>query len=109
MKPVDRVRADLDSGVEAEGEVGRVDVVVDGLGNSDYVDSLGVQLVGDTEGVLATDGYKTVDAFIGQARLDSLETSLLLEGIRARRTEDRASSVKDSRGVVGGQADVPIV
>jgi hypothetical protein len=83
MKPVDRVGANLDRRIEPESEVGRVDVVVDCLGNADHVHSLGVKLVGDPQGVLASDGYQTVETLVGQSRLDSLETALLLEGISA--------------------------
>ena len=44
VQPVDRVAGDLHGGVEAEGELGRADVVVDRLGHADARDPVGLQV-----------------------------------------------------------------
>ena len=56
VQPVDGLHRDVDRGVEAEGEVGGVEVVVDGLRYADDVHAVLVQLGGDAEGVLTADG-----------------------------------------------------
>ena len=62
MQPVDGVGGDLHGGVEAEGDLGGGEVVVDRLRHADDRDALAVELVGDAEGVLAADRDERVDA-----------------------------------------------
>ena len=62
VQPVDRLGGDVDRGVEAEGEVGAGEVVVDGLRDADDVDAEVGELGGHAEGVLAADRDQRVDA-----------------------------------------------
>ena len=61
VEAVDRLRRDLDGGVEAEGAVGAGEVVVDGLGDADDR-QLPRQLVGGVERAVAADGDEAVEA-----------------------------------------------
>ncbi len=100
VQPVDRLHGDVHRGVEAEGVVGRAEVVVDRLRHADDGDALVVQPGGDAEGVLAADDDQGVDAEPGQVVLDPLDPgpagTALLERIRPRRAEDRAAARQDA-------------
>ena len=96
VQPVDRLHRDVDRGVEAEGEVGGVEVVVDRLGHADDVDAEVVQLGRDTERVLAADGDQRVDAEVGEVLLDLLDAALDLERVGARGAEDGAAARQDA-------------
>ena len=58
---VDDVGGDVHSGVEAEGDVGAVDVVVDGLGQADDVQALLREKVGGLVGAVAAQAEQTVE------------------------------------------------
>ena len=62
MQPVDRIDSDLYGGVEAEGVVGRVEVVVDGLRYADHVQTRARKLGRDAERVLTANRDEGVDA-----------------------------------------------
>ena len=96
VQPVDRLHRDVDRGVEAEGEVGGVEVVVDRLGDADHVDAEVVQLGRHSEGVLASDGHQRVDAEVEQVLLDLLHAALDLERVGARGAEDGAAAREDA-------------
>ena len=57
---VDNVGGDVHSGVEAEGDVGAVDVVVDGLGQTDDVQPLLREEVGGLVGAVAAEAEQTI-------------------------------------------------
>ena len=68
VQPVDGIGRDLHRGVEAEGEVGGGEVVVDRLGHADHRDArLVAQPGGHAEGVLAADGDERVDLLASPA------------------------------------------
>lgn len=96
VQPVDRLHGDVDGGVEAEGVVGRAEVVVDRLGHADDVDAQLVQLGGDAQGVLAADRDQRVHALRGEVLLDPLHAVLDLERVGAGRAEDGAAARQDA-------------
>src|SRR5205085_4418250 len=57
VEPVDGLGGNLDGCVEAEGQIGAGEIVVDGLRDADEVDSHLVQLGSHPERVLAADGH----------------------------------------------------
>ena len=105
VQPVDRVGGDLHRGLEAEGEVGAREVVVDRLRHADDVDAVLDQPAGDPERVLAADRDQRVDALLAQRRAHLLEPALLLVRVRPRRTEDGAAAVQDPARALVGQLD----
>ena len=58
---VDDLSGDVHGGVEAEGDVGAVDVVVDGLGQADDVQTLLGEEVGRLVGAVAAEAEQTVE------------------------------------------------
>ena len=91
---VDRVGGDGDRGVEAEGVVGAVEVVVDRLRHADDGKTeLGVEPGRDAERVLAADRDQRVDLL--ERALDAFDAALELVRVRARRADDRAALVQD--------------
>ena len=96
---VDRLGRDRDGGVEAEGVVGAVEVVVDRLRDADDRQVLlGEEPRRDAERVLAADRDERVDLL--ERALDALDAALVLERVRARGADDRAALVQDPRGLV---------
>src|SRR5207248_8981814 len=90
VEPVDRLGADPDRGVEAEGVVGAGEVVVDRLRDADDRKVvLRVELRRDPERVLAADRHERVELCALEVRQHRLGAALELEGIRARGAEDR--------------------
>ena len=100
VEAVDRLGGDLDRGVEAEGEVGAAEVVVDGLRDADDLDAEVGELGGDAEGVLAADGDQRVDAVGLEVGLDLLDPAVDLERVGARRAQDRAAAGQDAANLV---------
>ena len=93
--PVDRLGGDVDGGVEAEGVVGAVQVVVDRLRDADDGQAvLGVELRGDAERVLAADRDERVELLEGLA--DAFDAALELVGVRPRGADDRAAAAAGS-------------
>ncbi len=95
VQPVDRLGRDVHRRVEAEGEVGAGEVVVDGLGYADHIDAEVGQLGRDPEGVLAADRDQRVDAVLGEVRLDLLHAAVDLERVGPRGPQDRAATRQD--------------
>ena len=61
MEPADGVGGDGDRGVEAKGNDGAVEVVVDGLGHAHHRKALVRQMVGDIHRAVPADGDQSVD------------------------------------------------
>ncbi len=96
VQPVDGLGRDVDRGVEAEGEVGAGEVVVDRLGDADDVHAEVGELGGDAEGVLAADRDQRVDAQAGEVRLDLLDAAVDLERVGTGRAEDGTAARQDA-------------
>ena len=60
MNAVDDLSGDIHSGMEAEGEVGAKDVVVDGLGQADHVETFFAEQVRGLVGTVATQSDKAI-------------------------------------------------
>jgi hypothetical protein len=103
VQAIDRVRAYLHRGVEAEREVGSVQIVVDRLGYADDVDAFGGELVRHAEGVLASDRDQRIDVLRAEVVANPLDALVFLEGVRSRGAEDRSSSVQGPTGVLGSE------
>src|SRR3954454_3101735 len=84
VQAVDRIGGDLHGGLEAEGEVGAGEIVVDRLRDPDDVDAVVGQAPRDAERVLAADRDQPVEAVLLQRRPDALDPALLLVRVRAR-------------------------
>src|SRR4029450_13746126 len=69
-------------------------VLVSQLVHTDYRDAFSLQLVGDSEGVLAADRDQRVDAFSLQRLSDLIDAAVDLVRVRARRAEHRAAPRK---------------
>ena len=98
---VDGLGDDVDRGVEAEGEVGDHQVVVDGLGDADHRHLVFlVEPVGDAQGVVAADGHEGVEAEGLEVLADGGDVGRgVLEGVGPRRAEDRAAPGDDPVGL----------
>src|SRR5207247_8785292 len=99
VETVDRLRADEDGGVEAEGVVGRREVVVYRLRDADHRKVvLRIEPRSDAERVLAADRDERVEALaleVREHRLDAVE----LVGIRTRRAQDRPAARQQARAL----------
>jgi len=114
---VDRVGGGLDRGIEAEGDVGGGEVVVDGLGDADDAEAFLGQFVGDAEGAIAADGDEGVepvvveggDDLVGPVAGDDGAVGLAfgpLEGVAAvGGAEDGAAEVGDAADALAVEAD----
>ena len=99
VQPVDGIGRDLHRGVEPEGEVGGGEVVVDGLGHPDDGDArLLAETRRDAEGVLAADHDQRVDPLARQRVEHPRGAVVGLERVGARRAEDGAAAVDQTRG-----------
>jgi hypothetical protein len=97
VQAVDRVGRDLDSGVEAERDVGSGEVVVDRLRNADHAHTVRAQASGDAERVLAADRDQGVDAEPVERRPHrGRAIGVAGVGVRARGAEDRAAAGEDA-------------
>jgi hypothetical protein len=95
VQAVDRLAGDVDRGVEAEGEVGAGQVVVDRLRYADDIDAEVGQPGRHAERVLAADRDQRVDRALGQVVLDPLDAALDRERVRAARAEDGPAARED--------------
>jgi hypothetical protein len=95
-QPVERVRRDLDGGVEPEGEVGGGDVVVDRLGHPDDGHAFLGQAQCRSQRAVAADDDHRVDA----ARLERGADAHVAVGVdvrvSSRGAEDRAAALQDA-------------
>jgi hypothetical protein len=102
VQAVDRVGGDLHRGLEAEREVGPVEVVVDRLRHADDRDPLVDESPGDAQRVLAADRDQRAEPALAHRLAHLVDAALDLERVRARGAEDRAAAVQDAaRGLVG--------
>ncbi len=62
MDPVNRFSRDVHGSVESDGEVGSVDIVVDGLWNCDDLDTLLSNLGGSVESTVTTNANESLNA-----------------------------------------------
>ncbi len=105
-RALDDVSARPHRRVEAEGVVGGVEILVDGLGDADDRPAQVGELLADAEGVLAADGHERVELealdvpqHLGRA-IHALVADLVLEGIGARRAQVGAAvAVPGAHGV----------
>ena len=96
VEAVDRLHRDVDRGVEAEGVVGRAEVVVDRLRDADDRDALlGVKSRGGPQGVLPADRDQALDAVALEVLDEALGIALLLERVGAGGAEDRPPARQD--------------
>ena len=99
VQAVERLHHDADRGVEPDAEVGRRQVVVNGLGNADGRVSGLVQRIGHRERVVAADRDQAVDPVLLQAAEHPSDAIHLLQGIGSRRTEHGAPEREDAPDV----------
>jgi len=110
VQPVDHVDRDLDRGVEAEGDVGGREIVVDGLGRPDHRDPEAAEPLGHSEGVLAADRHQRVDPPARERRLERADRLARPgERVRARRAEDGPAPMEDASGRRDRQRDRVVV
>ena len=107
-EPVDGFGGDLHGGIETEGVVGGVEVVVHGLGNADDLQAGVGEAFGGREGSFAADGDDGVDAQPVHVGLDDLRAPAVLEGVGAGRAKDGAALFGDASDERAGDGnDVP--
>src|SRR5215203_496162 len=95
VEAVDRVGDYLHCGVEAEGEVGAADVVVDRLRDTDQRQAvIGMELPGDLHRVLAADRDDGVKPLLLEGGGDFAHRALA-DRLEARGAEDRPALVED--------------
>src|SRR5262245_46726728 len=73
VQTVDGFVGNIHCSIEAETKVGASQVVVDGLGNPDYVDAALMQLLGDRLSIVAADGDQSVNLVALQVLHTALE------------------------------------
>ena len=95
VQAVDRLGRYLQRGVEAEGDIGGAEVVVDRLGHADHVHAVPVELVGDAERVLATDRDQGVELECRERLAHTVHTAVALVRIRTRAAKDRPAARQD--------------
>ena len=97
VQPVDGLGRDPDGRVEAEGVVGRREVVVDRLGHADDRKLLlCMQPGGYSQSVFAADRNEGTKAFAPEVVEHAGQVALLLVRVRARRAEDGSAPGQDS-------------
>ena len=106
MQPVDSLGGDLHRRVEAEGEIGAGEIVVDGLRHTHQVDSHLVQLGGHAEGVLAADGHHRAHVERAEVADHHVRAARLLERVGPAGAEDGATQMEDAAGRFAGETEV---
>ena len=66
VQSIDTLGGKTYGGVEAKRECGGFKIVVNGLGHSHNAETFFVQLIGDGEAAVSTDGNKSVDVVIAE-------------------------------------------
>src|SRR5680860_831479 len=95
-EPVDRVHAEVGRGVEADGDVGAVDVVVDRRRHADHRHPvLLVQGLGAAEAAVPADNHQAIDAARPKALGGAGAAGGLVELLTARGPQDRAAALDD--------------
>ena len=103
---INDLRADINGGVETEGNVRAVDIIVDGLGQSDYVQSFLGEHIRSLVSAVSAEREQAVkpEIFVGLLHLFDLVDVVVLDYLhhlvrRAFCAEDSASRCKDTREV----------
>src|SRR6266849_1844521 len=96
MQAVDGFGRDFDGGDEAEGQIGSVDVVVDGLGHADQRQTLNEELGGHGKGSFAAHANDGVDAVVRDGLSNTLDAVGHGERLHPRRTQHRAAARQDA-------------
>ena len=104
-EPVDGLGGDLDGGVEAEGVVRGVEVVVDRLGHAHDLQAGVGEALGRGQGAFAADGDDGVDAEPVHVGLDDLGAAAVLERVGAGGAEDGAALLGDAADHGAGNVD----
>ena len=96
VQPVDRLRADLHRGVEADRDVRSRDVVVDRLRDADDREAvLRMEAMRDRQRPLAADRHHAVELEGPGVVEDERDAAFLPEAVVARRAEDRPAARED--------------
>src|ERR1700747_2059769 len=89
---VDGAGSNVHRGVKPKGEIGAGKIVVDGLGDTDYLDSILKELLRDGERVVAADRDERIAAVGLEIVRTNLQAVGALGGIGARGAEDGAAA-----------------
>ena len=95
MDAVDDLRGDVQGGVEAKGDVGAIEVVVDGFGQPNDVEALLGKQVGGLVGAVAAQGDKAVQAHLLVVVLHGLDLVHLVVANAAHELEGLAAGAQD--------------
>ena len=109
VEAVDGFGGDHDGGVEAEGLVGAVDVVVNGLGNADGIDAVFGQEEGDRLGVVAAERDECIDLVDLEDFLHLVDAAWNLLHVGARGVKDGAALELDAVDVFKCERDEVVV
>ena len=96
VQTVNGVGRDVDGRVESETIVRCVQVVVDGLGNTDDGDALLEQAVGNAHRIVAPDGNQRVERVALEVSPQPFHAVRVLERVGARGAQDGPAAVQDS-------------
>ena len=94
-----------DGGVEAEGVVGGVEVVVHGLGDADDLEAGVGEALRGCQGPFAADGDDGVDAEAVHVGLDDLGAAAVFERVGAGGAQDGAALLGDAADHGAGDVD----
>lgn len=95
VQTVDRVRGHRHRGVEAEGVVGGVGVVIDRLRHAHHRNAVVGEPLGTLERAFAADRDQRVDARVVEVRLDLVDARLEFIRVEAAGAQDRAAAQQD--------------
>ncbi len=105
LQPVNGLQRDVEGGVHADGDVGAVQIVVNGGGHAHHGESAPRQLVGPGLGAVAADDHQPGDA-AGPQLPDRLEHSGPGPELRtAGAAQEGAALLNDAAHVPGAQGD----
>src|SRR5699024_4782926 len=96
VQTVDGLGGHGDGGVEAEGVIHAIDVVVDGLRDPDDRDAVIMQELRAPQGTITTDRDQRVDLMLREVGLDRVDLGLELIGVEPAGTENRAAVTNDA-------------
>ena len=100
---VDGLGGGLHGGVEAEGELGDGEVVVDGLGHTDDGHALAGEFAGDSQRVVAADSDEGINALAFERGVHGLGAALGGVGVGAGGAEDGAPERQDIFAALGAE------
>ena len=97
---VDGAGGDVDRGIEAKGEVGAGEIVVDGLGDADHFDAVLMEFGRDGKRVVAANRDQGIAAILFQSVGAALQAVVLFGRIGARSPQDGAASGQDATDAI---------